>query len=108
LPIGATTLPALPVVGNPACVIVSWTPTIGQLGTNDFTFTATDTHLHTASCSFHQLVPAACYQFIGRGGGGSSLIVGGTLFPTFLDTVRLVYPVTMVNRPSLRVPNLPT
>jgi hypothetical protein len=105
LPPGATTVPPLPVSGNPACVTVNWTPTVGQLGTSTFTFVAVDTHQRTASCQINVLV-AECYQFIGRGGGGSNLILGGTSFPTFVGAVRLIYPVTMVDRPSIRIPSL--
>jgi hypothetical protein len=105
LPPGATTIPALPVSGNPACVTVNWTPTLQQLGNNVFTFTATDTHLRTASCTITYLV-AECYQVIGRGGNGSNLILGGTTFPTFVGAVRLIYPVTMVDRPSIRIPSI--
>jgi hypothetical protein len=107
LPAGATTVPALPVVGNPACVTVNWTPTLGQLGTSTFSFVAVDSHQRTAACSIDVLV-AECYQFIGRGGTGSNITVGGNTFPTFVGAVRLIYPVTMVDRPSIRIPNLAT
>lgn len=105
LPAGATTIPPMPVSGNPACVTVNWTPTVGQLGTSDFTFVATDTHQRTATCTIHVLV-AECYQFIGRGGEGSNIFVGGNNFPTFLGAVRFTFPVTMIDRPSLKIPNL--
>ncbi len=104
---GATAVLPLPVMGNPACTTISWTPALNQLGNFNFTFTATDTHLRTASCTITVMV-AECYQFIGRGGGGSNIIMGGTTFPTFVGAVRLVYPVTMVDRPSIRIPNLAT
>jgi hypothetical protein len=107
LPAGATTVPGLPVSGNPACVTVNWTPTVGQLGTSDFVFTAVDTHQRTAACTIHVLV-AECFQFIGRGGGGSTVNAGGFQWPTFVGAVRLIYPVTMVDRPSIRIPNLAT
>jgi hypothetical protein len=103
----ATAVPPLAVVGNPACTTISWTPALNQLGNFDFTFTATDTHLRTASCTITVMV-AECYQFIGRGGGGSNMLIGGTNWPTFVGAVRLIYPVTMVNRPSIRIPNLAT
>jgi hypothetical protein len=107
LPAGATTTPVLPAVGNPVCVTVNWTPTVGQLGTSDFTFVATDTHQRSATCVIHVLV-AECFQFIGRGGGGSTVNAGGTTWPTFVGAVRLIYPVTMVNRPSIRIPSIAT
>jgi hypothetical protein len=107
LPAGATTTPALPTMGNPVCVTVDWTPTVGQLGDNLFSFTAVDSHLRTAACTIHVLV-AECYQFIGRGGGGSNILLGGTNFPTFVGAVRLIYPVTMVSRPSIKIPSLAT
>ncbi len=107
LPAGATTVPGLPATGNPVCVTVNWTPTVGQLGTSDFTFVATDTHQRSATCVIHVLV-AECFQFIGRGGGGSNVNAGGTTWPTFVGAVRLVYPVTMVDRPSIRIPSLAT
>lgn len=107
LPAGATTTPMLDVSGNPACVTVNWTPSNGQIGTSTFTFTAVDTHLRSATCTINVLV-AECYQFLGRGGAGSNLIVGGTYFPTFVSTVRFIWPVTMVSLPSVAVPNIPT
>ena len=105
LPAGATTTPALPASGNPVCVTVNWTPTVGQIGNTAFSFTATDNHGRTANCGFNVLT-AECYQFIGRGAGASQLVVGGQLFDTHLTTVRLIYPVTMVDRPSIRIPNV--
>jgi hypothetical protein len=105
LPAGATTVPALPASGNPVCVTVNWTPTAGQLGTSTFTFVATDTHQRTASCQIHVLV-AECYQFIGRGGTGSVVNLGGVQWGTFLGAVRFTFPVTMIDRPSIKIPNL--
>ncbi len=107
LPPGATTTPALDVTGNPACVTVNWTPTAAQIGTSTFTFTAVDTHLRSATCEIHVLV-AECYQFLGRGGAGSNVIVGGTPFSTYVSTVRFIWPVTMISRPSVAIPNLAT
>jgi hypothetical protein len=107
LPAGTTTTPALPTTGNPVCVTVNWTPGLNQLGTFDFSFVATDSHLRQAACTIHVLV-AECYQFIGRGGGGSNIVLGGTSFPTFVGAVRLIYPVTMVSRPSIRIPSIAT
>jgi hypothetical protein len=107
LPTGATTTPALPFTGNPACVTVNWTPAGNQTGTSTFSFTAVDSHLRTASCQINVLV-AECYQFLGRGGAGSNLIVGGTYFPTYVSTVRFIWPVTMVSLPSVAIPNIPT
>jgi hypothetical protein len=107
LPPGATTVPALPVSGNPACVTVNWMPTAAQVGTWTFSFTAVDTHLRTAVCEIHVLV-AECYQFLGRGGAGSNVIVGGTPFQTYVSTVRFIWPVTMISRPSVAIPNLAT
>jgi len=105
LPAGATTVPALPASGNPVCVTVNWTPSVGQLGNTAFNFTATDNHGRTANCGFTVLT-AECYQFIGRGAGSTPMIVGGQLYNTHLTTIRFVYPVTMIDRPSIRIPNI--
>jgi hypothetical protein len=102
-----TTVPALPATGNPICVTVSWTPNESQLGTQDLHFLATDTHLRSAVCTIHTLIPE-CYQVIGRGGGGSVLTLGGTTFESHLGSVRLVHPVTMAQHPSLKIPSLAT
>lgn len=105
LPAGATTTPVLPAVGNPVCVTVNWTPTVGQLGTSSFAFTATDNHARFANCKINVLV-AECYQFLARGGGQSTIVLGGTAYNSQLANIRLIYPVTMVDRPSLKIPNL--
>lgn len=103
LPAGATTVPALPAAGNPVCVTVNWTPSVAQIGNTAFNFTATDNHGRQATCGFNVLT-AECYQFIGRGAGGNQIIVGGQLFNTHLTTIRYVYPVTMTDRPSIKIP----
>ncbi|MBL8858044.1 MAG: choice-of-anchor E domain-containing protein [Planctomycetes bacterium] len=105
LPAGATLSPQVPAVGNPVCRTFNWTPTVGQLGVHVVNFTITDNHNRTATCQLSILV-AECYQFLGRHPGSSSLVVGGTLFQSHLANVRLIFPVTMVDRPSLRIPNL--
>ena len=107
LPAGASTVPALPVMGNPACVVVNWTPTMAQLGNFVFSFTAIDTHQRTAACTINVLV-AECYQFIGRGGTGSSIVLGGTQWDSYLGAIRFAWPVTMTDRPSMKIPNLAT
>jgi len=107
LPAGATTVPGLPAVGNPVCVTVNWTPTLAQLGNSVFSFVATDTHNRTAACQVNVMV-AECYQFIGRGGTGSDVTIGGTFYHTQLSSVRQFWPVTMIDRPNLRVPNIAT
>ncbi|MDZ4712324.1 MAG: T9SS type A sorting domain-containing protein [bacterium] len=52
LPAGATMNPALPTSGNPVMSTFSWTPTIGQLGANIVSFTATDSCGGQTICSF--------------------------------------------------------
>jgi hypothetical protein len=108
LPAGATSVPPLPAVGlpgQPVCVTINWTPTLAQLGNSVFSFTAVDTHQRTAACQL-TVITAECYQFLGRGGGGTDVIIGGTPFHTQLDSVRSFFPVTMVDRPNFRVPIL--
>ena len=107
LPAGATFAPQVPAVGNPVCRTFSWTPTVGQLGVHSVTFTITDNHNRFSTCKINLLI-AECYQFIGRQAGSSSIVVGGTLFNSHLNDIRLIFPVTMVDRPSLRIPNLTT
>lgn len=107
LPAGATLSAQVPAVGNPVCRTFNWTPTVGQLGVAVVNFTITDNHNRSANCQLSILV-AECYQFIGRQAGSSSLVVGGTLFNSHLTNVRLIFPVTMVDRPSLRIPYLTT
>lgn len=107
LPAGATLSAQVPAVGNPVCRTFNWTPTVGQLGVHNVLFTITDNHGRLATCSLNILV-AECYQFLGRQGGSSSIIVGGTSFNSHLNDIRLIFPVTMVDRPSLRIPNLTT
>src|SRR5207247_2524598 len=103
IPAGATTTPPLPASGNPICIQVNWTPTIADVGTAHFNFTATDAHLRTAHCNV-DVITAECYQLIGRGGGGSTITIGGVPFQSWLSSVRSFFPVTMTNRPNLRVP----
>lgn len=103
LPPGATLTPQVPAVGNPVCRTFSWTPTVGQIGLTCVTFTITDNHGRTATCQICILV-AECYQFIGRQGGSSTIVVGGNMFNSHLNDIRLIFPVTMVDRPSLRIP----
>lgn len=103
IPAGATTTPPLPASGNPICIQVDWTPTINDVGTAHFNFTATDSHGRTAHCDV-DVITAECYQFIGRGGGGSTITIGGVPFNSWLSSIRSYFPVTMTNRPNLRVP----
>ena len=105
LPAGATLSPQVPPVGNPVCRTFTWTPTVGQLGAHVVTFTITDNHNRFSTCTLNLLI-AECYQFIGRNAGSSSIVVGGTLFNSHLADIRLIFPVTMTDRPSLRIPNL--
>ncbi|MDZ4771922.1 MAG: choice-of-anchor E domain-containing protein [Planctomycetota bacterium] len=105
LPAGATLSPQVPLVGNPVCRTFNWTPTVGQIGGASVTFTITDSHGRLATCTINILV-AECYQFIGRQGGSSALIVGGQYFNSQLNDIRLLFPVTMVDRPNLRIPLL--
>lgn len=105
LPLGSTLGAQVPPTGNPVCRTFSWTPTVGQLGTHTVTFTITDNHGRTATCTLNILV-AECYQFLGRQAGSSSIVIGGTSFNSHLNDIRLVFPVTMTDRPSIRIPNL--
>lgn len=103
LPPGASMTPPLPWTGQPASSQFLWTPTSGQVGTFVVTFTTTDQLGNTSSCST-SITIAECHQLVGTGGGGSDLTIFGQQFHTDLSHVRRTWPVTMVRRPSLRIP----
>jgi hypothetical protein len=105
LPPGATMNPPLPLTGQPATSQFSWTPSGGQVGTFDVTFTTTDQLGNTVSCST-TITIAECHQLIGAGGGSSNVTLFGQLFHTDLSGVRRSWPVTIPRRPSLVVPQL--
>jgi len=107
LPSGATMNPPLPLLGQPAASQFSWTPTNGQVGTFVITFTSTDQLGNFTTCST-TITIAECHQLVGTGGGGSDLTIFGHLFHTDLSQVRRTWPVTMVRRPSLRIPAILT
>lgn len=107
LPPGATLAPSLPTSGNPVCTTFNWTPTAFDVGSWTITFTAVDSNNRTSSCSF-TIVVAECYQFLGRGSGNAGLTIGGQFFQSQLGGIRQIFPVTMIDRPSLRIPNLAT
>jgi hypothetical protein len=107
LPPGATMTPPLPVSGNPICSTFDWTPGVADIGAYTITFTATDTHGRTATCQVN-LIVAECFQLVGRGGGGSQIFLGNTLYNTHIANVRLAFAVTMTDRPTIVVPMIPT
>jgi hypothetical protein len=107
LPPGAVMNPALPQDGNPVCSTFEWTPTQADIGAFTITFTAVDTHGRTATCQVN-LVVAECFQLLGRGGSGSQIFLGNTLYNTHITYVRLYFAVTMDDYPSFPVPQLTT
>jgi hypothetical protein len=107
LPPGATLNPPLPADGNPICTTFSWTPTLADIGTTQICFIAVDNNNRTAQCCFNIQI-AECYQFLGRGSGNAGLTIGTVFWQSQLSTIRNTYPVTMTDRPNLRVPLLTT
>ncbi len=105
LPAGAVLNQALPAVGNPVCTTLTWTPGLADVGITQFCFTAVDANQRTAACCFNVQV-AECYQFIGRGGGNAGLTLGNLFWQSQLGSIRNTFPVTMTDRPNLRVPLL--
>ncbi|MBL8861561.1 MAG: choice-of-anchor E domain-containing protein [Planctomycetes bacterium] len=105
LPPGAVLNPPLPQNGNPVCTTFEWTPTLADLGTTQICFTAVDNNQRTAACCFNVQV-AECYQFLGRGGGNAGVTLGTVFWQSQLGNIRSTFPVTMTDRPNLRVPIL--
>ncbi len=106
-PVGSLMTPALPTAGNPVQSVLSWTPPNSAVGAHLITFTATDLAGNATSGQI-TIMAAECYRFVGRAAGQSRLILGGTLFSSQVASVRFIYPVTMTDRPALRIPDLPT
>lgn len=106
LPAGAVANPPFPVVGNPACTTITWTPQSDQIGDNAFTFSANDVLGDSATCTT-VVTTAECHMIFGVGSGSSPAVLFGHLYDTQLARVRLSYPVTMVDHPSWRLQALP-
>ncbi len=106
LPAGAVANPPFPVVGNPACTTITWTPQSDQIGDNPFVFTANDALGDTATCTT-VVGTAECHMIFGVGSGLSSTVLFGHLYDTQLAGVRMSYPVTMVDHPSWPLQALP-
>lgn len=106
LPAGAVANPPFPVMGNPACTTITWTPQSDQIGDNSFTFTANDMLGDSATCTT-VVTTAECHMVFGVGSGSSSAVLFGHLYDTQLARVRLSYPVTMVDHPSWPLQALP-
>lgn len=102
-------LSCVPTPGNPASITCTFTPAANQTGQTNFIFVATDNFVPPASSTSTVCVNAAeCHQLVGRGGAGNSVVIFGHTYATHLTSVRLTWPVTMTDRPSLRVPMLTT
>ncbi len=106
LPAGAVANPPLPVVGNPACTTITWTPASNQVGSFLMTVTAIDTHQRSQTCTVTVDV-AECHMMFGVGTGNSTFNAFGHLYDTQLAAVRTFYPVTMVDHPSFAFNALP-
>ncbi|MCY2961932.1 MAG: hypothetical protein NTY35_17380 [Planctomycetota bacterium] len=99
----------VPTPGNPASITCTFTPAANQAGITNLVFVATDNFTPPASSTLTVCLNAAeCHQLVGRGGTGSSVTLFGHTYATHLTSVRQSWPVTMTDRPSLRVPNLTT
>ncbi|MBL8863793.1 MAG: hypothetical protein JNK02_17520 [Planctomycetes bacterium] len=106
---GTPNLVCVPTPGNPASITCTFTPDLNQVGTTNFVFVATDNFQPPASTTLGVCVQTAeCHQLVGRGGTGSDVTLFGHLYHTHLTSVRSWWPVTMTDRPNLRVPNLST
>jgi hypothetical protein len=106
---GTPNVVCVPVPGNPAMITCTFTPDAGQTGITNLTFVATDDFIPPASSNLTVCIDTAeCHQLIGRGGTGSNVTLFGHTYATHLTSVRQSWPVTLDNRPSLRVPNLTT
>lgn len=100
-------LVCVPTPGNPATITCTFTPDNSQLGITNFVFVATDNFVPPASSNLTICVNAAeCHQLVGRGGTHNQISIFGHLYDTHLTSVRQTWPVTMTDRPNLRVPLL--
>ena len=104
LPAGASTNPPLPQSGaSPLCTTVNWTPASAQVGPHTFTFTATDNHGRSSTCSF-TVVVAECHLLLGMGRGTTQVTVWGHIYDTLLNSIRTTFPVTMEDHPPINLP----
>lgn len=103
VPSGATFSPSLPTMGNPVSSTLGWTPSSSDTGTHTVIVTATDISGNQTTCNVTINV-AECHFLIGRGGGSQQVTLFGHQYDTQLASVRMTWPVTMLDRPSLRVP----
>jgi len=107
LPAGATANPPFPVIGNPACTTITWTPASNQVGSFNFTFTANDASGSPVTCTT-VVGSAECHFIFGTaGGGGSNVTLFGHLYDSQLAGIRLSFPVTMVDQPTFLLRQLP-
>lgn len=107
LPAGATANPPFPVIGNPACTTITWTPASNQVGSIQFTFTANEASGNPVTCAT-VVGSAECHFIFGAGPGGSSSVsLFGHLYDSQLTSVRASFPVTMVDHPSFILRALP-
>lgn len=103
LPPGAVMNPALPLMGNPVCSTIEWSPPISEVGNSyDVTFTATDSDGLVTTCQL-TLTVTECYLLVGGGPGAAQIMLGGHLFQTGLSDITRVYPVTLDQIPDLRL-----
>ncbi len=104
---GLANVTCVPVAGNPATITCTFTPGPTQTGTQVLTFVATDNFMPPASSNLTVCIEVAeCHTLLGRGGSHSTVTLFGHQYDTHLTSVRMSWPVTMVDRPSLLVPNL--
>jgi hypothetical protein len=95
--------------GGQATANCTFTPSNGQNGSFFVTYTACD-NFSPSACSTVTvcLLVAECHQLLGRGAGGSQINLYGHLFDSQIGLIRAHWPVTMVDHPSLPVPNIAT
>ncbi|HEX5053595.1 MAG TPA: hypothetical protein VFZ65_17585 [Planctomycetota bacterium] len=103
MPAGATSLPPLPQIGNPASTTISWTPSNAQLGPNVFSFTVTDAVGQVSNCSV-TIDIAECYVLFGF--TALNVNLGGPGDDLYVDPI-VWYPVTLTSIPDIDIPNDP-
>jgi hypothetical protein len=106
LPPNAVANPPFPVVGNPACTTITWTPAPDQIGNIPFTFTANDVAQTSSTCTT-VVGTAECHLVVGFGNGSSSVSLFGHLYDTQIARVRASWPVTMTDMPSFPWRSMP-
>jgi hypothetical protein len=93
--------------GGQATATCTFIPGGAQVGQFNVIFTACDNFSPPACTSITVcILVAECHQLFGRGGEGSQINLFGHLYDSQITNVRMHFPVTMTDHPSIPVPNL--